>query len=474
MKYGALQVGLGFVFVGIVVLVNVIANLASERFPLSMDLTKQGVFSISSQTKDLLAGLQKEVTITILADEQAFETGNEYFKQAKTVIDLYQKQSDNIQISYVDLVKNPNFATSFIEQGAQANDIIVQSGEKTRVLSIFDLFNLQQTQNGVIPVSSKAENEITSAIIGVTSENNPKISVIASPSVLNSDYFENLLVKNNFEVETVDLLTQDISQETQVVILIAPERDFTQEMLTKLESFLNDTQNHSKNLFYFSDFRQPSTPVLDEFLAEWGIRIEPNPIFETDIKKVINQNMYFPMIEYTMPDYAIETLAKRLVSVAPYGRAITLLYETQGNTNTSVIASYSQTSGMIPTGADENWVPTQQDITGPIPAIVRSKRHDAQTQSNPATIFAISSSMILDANLLASSAVGNADYIMEILKITTDSIDNSLTILPKELGGTQLGISFGGVIAYGVIFAVLIPLIILIIGIFIWIRRRRR
>lgn len=474
MKYGSLQVALSFIFIGVIILVNVIASLAAKRADLRIDLTQQGIFSISNETKEFLSSLEKEVSITVLADEQAFETGNEYFKQAKTVIDLYAKQSDNIKISYIDLVKNPSFATSFTEQEAQANDIIIQSGEKKRVISIFDLFNLQSTQGGVIPVSSKAENEITSAIMGVTSENNPKISLIASPTMLNTDYLENLLVKNNFEVSRVDLLTQDIPKDTQVTILIAPERDLTTQMIDKLDVFLSDTQNHSKNLFYFSDFRQPPTPVLDEFLAEWGIRIEQNPVFETDIKKVINQNMYFPMIEYTMPDYAIETLSKSLVSVAPYGRAISLLYDTLGNKNTSVIASYSQTSGIIPTGADENWTPTQQDITGPIPAIVRSRRYDEQTDKNPAAIFAVSSSMFLDANLLASSVVGNADYILEILKITTNSTDNTLSILPKELGGTQLGITFGGVVAYGVIFTIVIPLIVLMTGIFIWMRRRRR
>ncbi|MEG2295519.1 MAG: GldG family protein, partial [Oscillospiraceae bacterium] len=444
---------LSIVFIGIIVLVNILANIVSERYAFTIDLTKGGVFSISEQTKAFVSNLQKEVTITVLTDEQEFETGNEYFRQAKTIIDLYQKQSEKIKISYIDLVKNPSFAIDFAEQDAQANDIIIQSGEKSRIISIFDLFNLQQTQNGVIPISSKAENEITSAIMGVTSDNNPKIALLGSPSTVNTSYFKNLLVKNNFDVTDIDLLVEEIPQNAQIAILIAPERDFSQEMIAKLDVFLKDTQTQSKNLFYFADFRQPPTPLLDEFLAEWGIRVEQNPVFETDIKKVINQNMYFPMLEYTMPDYAIETMAKRLVSVAPYGRAITLLYDEQGY---------------------KNWKPSNKDIIGPIPAIVRSQRYDEQVDKNTAAIFVSSSAMLLDSNLLASSVVGNADYIMEILNITTNSTDHMITILPKELGGSQLGITFGGVIGYGILFVVTIPLIILIMGILIWLNRRRK
>ena len=49
LKYGSLATGLTVMFVAAVVLVNIVATMLFERFPISLDLTGNSIYSVSEE-----------------------------------------------------------------------------------------------------------------------------------------------------------------------------------------------------------------------------------------------------------------------------------------------------------------------------------------------------------------------------------------------------------------------------------------
>ena len=99
-KYGTFAtIFVAAVLVG-VVLLNVIATVLVERYPLKVDLTAGGKYEITQETTDFLKTLDQEVTINVLAKEDDF-TINQYLLQANEIIKKYQLYSDKVKVEYI-------------------------------------------------------------------------------------------------------------------------------------------------------------------------------------------------------------------------------------------------------------------------------------------------------------------------------------------------------------------------------------
>ena len=86
LKHGMMSTVLTIVFVAAVVLVNVIATVLFERYPLTLDLTKEKKFSISDESIEYVEKIDTEVMITIFSTEEDFTSLSDYTRQAVEVM----------------------------------------------------------------------------------------------------------------------------------------------------------------------------------------------------------------------------------------------------------------------------------------------------------------------------------------------------------------------------------------------------
>lgn len=114
-KHSGFAVGITVIVIVVVVLFNFLMSALSERYPMSIDMTQDKAFEISQETRDYVAGLDKEVQIRVLASEQNFVGQNDYFAQAAQIIDMYAKISDKITVEYIDLVQNPQLESQYAD-----------------------------------------------------------------------------------------------------------------------------------------------------------------------------------------------------------------------------------------------------------------------------------------------------------------------------------------------------------------------
>ena len=94
--------------------------LAERRLPLSMrriDITSGGLYGLSSQTRNLLASLDKDVQVCALLSNAAIAKKYQdfaYVPQVRDLLEEYDKCSPKVKISYVDMMRDPGAAWELI------------------------------------------------------------------------------------------------------------------------------------------------------------------------------------------------------------------------------------------------------------------------------------------------------------------------------------------------------------------------
>ena len=181
-----------------IVLVNVLTVYITDRYPVTIDLTPEKVFQLTDQSKEYIENLSAPVSIQVMTSEENFMASGEYYVQAHSVIEQYEKYSDQITLEYVDLLENPSLASAY--EDVQIGDIIVSSGNRSQTLTAYDLFNVESgSYYGNYITSSRAEQAMTSAIMNVTSETQVKAGVLTGHSEQYPDGFVQLLENNNLK-----------------------------------------------------------------------------------------------------------------------------------------------------------------------------------------------------------------------------------------------------------------------------------
>lgn len=466
-KTGLLSATITFIVIACLIVVNVISATLTEKYPMIIDLTSNKAFELSSDSIDYISKLEQEIDITVMNTKEGFARGGEYFEQAIRVVEQYAKYNENINLEFIDLMVNPTFASEHADLNVSVNDILVACGENTQKLTAYDLFNIQQSWYGGSITSSNAEQAMTGAIMNVASEVKPKVTFLTGHEESESYELEALLKKNGFDVASVMLQAEAIPEDTEVLVSVAPLRDYTEEDIEKLDSFMMQASEKDKTMLYFADSQQPELPNLSEWLGKWGLAVGNAMVAETSQNRVISNNAYFGIAD--IDDYLLTEHMnnKDIPLTVPFARPVEMLFTSNMGYNTNSLLSYSETAGIIDETVNE-----VGDIveSGPISVAAKSTySKDGLT----ATLCVFGSQMIMSPRFLDSTSLGNMEYLLSVYHTVTNR-ENVFSIAPKVLGGGSFTLTQGQVLMYTIVLVILLPIAVLAVGISIWIKRRRR
>ncbi|MDE7295086.1 MAG: GldG family protein [Oscillospiraceae bacterium] len=488
LKYGSIATAITVVVIAVVVMINVAVNIAGDRVNMSIDLTENGTFEISQESIDYLAKVNEPVSIVCMSDELTFQTSNYiYFKQAYEVLKKYTFYSDNITLEFVDMVKDPTYAdrySSSYKGNIDAYSIVVESSKRIKVLTIQDLYNTETridyntftTYDDI--VSSKAEQELTSAIMYVT-DPDPLQAVVFSSETSGSSYenVASLMISNGYDVSEINPLTEEIPEGTDIVVVNAPLNDYETDIVDKLYKFLDNNGNLGKNLIYIADYSQKETANIDAFLAEWGIKVEQGVVGDDDANNLQSQSFYIVRDYISENDFSVNVAQPALPVIDYQSRPITLLFETK-DTRSTVALLQTKDTGFVMTDS------MQEEIrNGGSPEIA----HGAQTtmaigrkyifDDNNAQVFSnvlvVGSSETLDEAFTGQTYYNNGDYFVSVLTAMTGK-SSGIYIVAKDLSSPTFDIDMASISSYITVFMIVIPLAVLVIGGIVFFRRRTK
>lgn len=466
-KTGLVSTAITIVVILCLVVTNIVAYVLTEKYPITIDLTSNKAFQLSQESIDYISKLENEIEITVMNSRNSFASGGEYFEQAMSVIEQYEKYNSNITLKFVDLVTNPTWASQYGNLDVDVNDIVVSSGENTEKLTVYDIFNVQQSWYGASITSSNAENAMTGAIMNVVTEDKPVVTFLTGHEESEDSNFESILEKNGFEVKQIMLQTEDVPEDTDIIVSVAPLRDYTEEDIVKLNQFMRQDTESTPVIMYFASSEQSDLPVLEEWLATWGIGVGNGLVAETNSNKLISNNAFYGVADIKDLSYT-EHMARTDLPIAfPFSRPVELLFSTNMGYTTSEVLSYSETSGLV----DEN-VQKIEDIvlSGPITVAAQSVYTKDDIQ---AKLIVFGSDMLTYADFLNSSSLMNMEYMLSCFN-TLAQRENVFNIAPKVLGGGSFTLNQGSLLMYTVLLVIVIPVVVLAVGLTVWVRRKRR
>lgn len=497
LKYGSLATALTVIVVAIVVVINVIATNVTDRFDLTLDLTNDDIFTISQDTIDYLNDVQQDVQIIVLSDKSNFEDKAIYYKQASEVIQKYAKYSDKVTVEYINMNKNPNYVSKFksIYSGdLTEGDIVVyrkgtgeNDSDRIKVLTLNDLFTISYDDSGNGSVTqSKAEQELTSAVMYVT-DANPKKAVLVSADMPNSVQYasyalKNMIESNGYDVEELDILTSDIDVDsTDLLVVFSPLNDFNSAVIDKISDYLYNDGKLGKNMLYVANYDQNTTTHIDEFLAEWGLKVGDNYVVETDSSSAqtvgvygLNNYINSSIGVIANDDYSSLVSDTTLPIAVPVARPIELLWETNGDRETCTILNTSSTSALVPLDAD-NTFDISTAVTGIQNVMAMGSKYifDDNNEKVTSNVMVMGSAFMTDVYITSDTSYNNGEFILNAINKMTGK-SQGITIVPKSLVVSSVEISNLQYNVLKTILVMVVPLVVVVIGFIVFAKRRNK
>ena len=166
-----------------------------------LDFSQEKLYTLTDESKERVKNIDKDVHIYFVG----YPDDNADLTLAKQYKDVNEK----IVAEAVDAESRPDLVEKYNIQDTGSSGIIVECGDRSKVLTATDLVTYDTTTQETISI---AEEKLTSAIISVTTEDIPKIYFLEGYSNFTLDYnlyYLNVYLKNEItEVATLNILSE--------------------------------------------------------------------------------------------------------------------------------------------------------------------------------------------------------------------------------------------------------------------------
>lgn len=278
----------------------VVANLILESFgtALTVDMTREKLYSIGEVTDKNLKALNKDIEIIALYDEVQGQSDTNSVEVMK-ILALYDGY-DRVTVSYKDPDKYPSLIRDTVGETEAASysegDYIVKCGDKTRRIAASDMF-VYETVNYFYRQKTgiQVEQKLTSAILFVTSEEYPV--VYCDTGLGEKSRSEFTMIFNRLEQEGCDIQDLNIKEITEipkdaaVLVFLSPKADLTEREAAMIEQWLIQTGGQ---IVFCADEDLSWTPFtnFNRILSEqFGLAINSDVLHETnDSYKIVSAN----------------------------------------------------------------------------------------------------------------------------------------------------------------------------------------
>jgi len=447
---------------GILVLINYFFAKNHYR----MDFTESKLHSLSDQSVSVLKGLDKDVNIRLF-----FREGNYSRANMENLMEIYAYHSNKIKYEFIDPDKNPGLVKRY--EVAEDGTTIFESGEKES------------------RITSSSEEDITNAIIKITREGKKVIYFLeghGEPSLDESgdnglSIAKDELGKLAYETKELPLaLADNFPDDVSLLVIPGPQKDLLPNELETINSYIQE----GGRVFFMID---PETaPGLTPFLQEFGIELKNDLIVDT-VSRLLGGDYFMPVVN----DYESHSITDkfRYATFFPYARSVSPAEEKPEGITVQSIAKSSQNSwSERQLDQQEVTFSEENDVGGPISlAVVATIEPKEKTQEEGSAEEAADEqekmkatpperegrmAVFGDSDFITNRYYylsGNGNFFLNTVNWLTEEED-LIAIQPKTSSPRtiQLSPSQGRLIFF--VSLIILPLVVLITGISVWIRRR--
>ena len=491
-RYGSMATAVTAVVAVLVVVLNVVVSLLADRFPINIDLTQNKLFSLSDNSVAIAKSIDKDVQVIVFGSEDLYKNPNldaQYYQLEALYKEIYKAlqqytsySGGKVTVKYEDLNLNPQLATQYNKYEVTSGDILLLCGDRYQKVSFNDMFEISgdgytQAQT----VSSKVEVTLASRIKNVMRDTVQVITAFVgheedenTVSALKSIY-----EANGYDFKELNLASsEEIDAGTVAGLIVGPTKDFTADEIERLQKWLDNDGKLDRNLMVFADF-QADCKNLYEFLnVEYGLEVTDNLVMETSLTRTFRYSGYYPYADTADTDFTKDLSGSANV-LTPLTRQI--VTHKENNSENSLynvpIITFPESAKLmkIKDATDENasseddksFAADAYPINGMAASVKWTYVDNEQVKTN--VILSGSTQMILAAS---QANVKNENVLMSALGAMTGVVDD-INVSTKSLERDTITFSDSTTLIVGLgVFTVGIPVIILIICLVVFLKRR--
>ena len=464
--------GMIAIVVALTVVVNLIASALPETYT-QIDATSQKLYSITEDTEKYLDTLKDDVTLYVMVNKNSKDDN------VDRTLQKYASASKHVKVKYVDPNDSPAFASKYTDSDVTSNSIIVVCGDRSKVIDYnSDIYEYSYDSSYNYSVTGyDCEGQVTAAIQYVTSESTTNVYELTGhdESTLSGDFSE-VFQKRFMNVGSLSLLTVDaIPEDCQAIFITAPQSDLSEDDLSKLSQYLG---NGGKIYLSIDYSKWNDLTNFKKLLSDNSIETTESLLAETDRSYYYQSPFYLlPNVENTEVSSSVAGMTQVFV---PYSVGLTYTGEDDSN-----VTSFMTTSDTTIAKAAANIAAVQSQADAGNIARVQDGDTQGQyslgmmvTNENGGELCVLGSAMMCtdSANQIVSGH--NATLFNGIVNalVTTDdeNSDNAVVIAAKDYTVSNLTVSANAMLVYGILWGIFMPIVLIIIGIIVWARRRKR
>ena len=396
-RYGGTSIALTALIIAVVIILNAIMTLLTQRFMWYGDMTPDLHFTISDECFDLIGkiddkddtqspiemvkkfreenkkynqdnGLKKgddnyrdeNVMINILfpVEEDALESDDTTLYVKENAEELRAKFSGYITTEYVNAINNPKRFEKYLSstnEKVSLESVIIECGSEFRIRTLHSFYIFSNNE----PYAYNGEKAFASSILAVTRSEMPlacyitnheeKFPVSAEVDADGKQLVPFLTVLENagYRSQPINLEKEEIPEDCRLLITFNPKYDFTsgsnglekQGELKKLDDYL---AKRKAFMVFLDQSTTNKLENLEEFLEEWGLAVKrdsnKNPIVVQDSQNSDLNNVSAVISKYDNNDI-MAGWAEDLSANVIFKNALALDYATGYKVTTQPLAT---------------------------------------------------------------------------------------------------------------------------------------
>lgn len=461
------------VFVAILVAVNWLGVQYNETF----DATSRKLYSLSDQTHKILGNLDRDVTMSYFDRTSQFEV-------AEDMLQRYENASSRVSVEYIDPDEDP---------------------VKTEAMNVRTYGTLiLQVGTSRQEASSTSEQEITNAIIQAL-KGQEKTACVATghgesaSGDMERDGFANaksLIEDANYGYEDINLGRDGVPSDCTLLLIPGPSTAYFDPEIEAIRSYI---ESGGRTLFMlrpsFPDARgrrEEANPKLVELLATWGVESANNIVIdESPIGQLFGGGPFTPLVSSYKFHPIVEPM-ENSGTLFPRARMVGEADETPDSWSIDELFESSESSFATDTltieGSGVTLGPASSQTDGPISLAVAGTYDVPEAGGDSATEAATDEIAAEEeeeepegrivvvgsfgfATNYGLSLGGNQDLLLNMMNWLS-SDEDLISIRPKDPDSTPVEMTSAEMRRIFFSSMLLLPLIIVITGVWTWWGRR--
>ena len=450
-RYGSNAFILFVAFTGILV----VANVLVQQYPQRWDVTEDKQHTLAPETIETLQSLPEPVRAT------AFYSAQLTVQSGDTARQLLQDFKTNSNGKFDYQFMNPDSNPVLVKQLGITGDgkILLQMGDNKEI------------------VTSASERELTNGLIRLLNPEKPVLYFLTGEGEHDTQTpgdgaytrVRQVLESKNYVVNTLNLQAENaIPEDARVLVIAGPLVPLTKNSVALIKDFLDNGGSllYLANPVPLTQFGDEPDLLAEYLASDWGITLDNDIVVDTN-----SPSSPFFAVGAQYSSHPITDKMQGVAAIFPYSRSITVDTENTNTSPTPLVLTIDQSWGET----DFDALQSQQalsfnegtDLLGPM---VLAAAAENNTNNSRVVVFG-SSSFAQDDNFDFS---GNGDMFVNSVDWVAEkeSLINLTTNTPQDRtfnppGSLQFILTIISVIC-------VIPLVIIIAGVYTWIMRRRR